>query len=428
MLPFIFAAAMQILKPVLTAILCFIGLFTEAQNNSILSGTIADKQTGEALPFATVSLKKSATGSLSNEKGQFDLLLPAGSEKDSLIISFLGYATQRMALAAVSNPVNIKLEKSGVPLAEAVIRSLTPEQYLLLAIRSIKDNYANQPFQTLGYYSERAQENKNYLKDEEAIFKTYYPNYVDTARNQHQLLLHRRGETKPLQIYRDKLEKAIKEENKEAAKNGEQTEEMTADDLISNFGGPEAILNADFISSRELFLDSTKFKRFKFSFGAPSAFLGKDLITINFESRRVVEYQWQTGKLFMDPYTFAIVSVDFTAFIDLPALAEPALFALGVGLEDISYQKKYNYYELNGRWYPQNFRLQGSARLIRKHIFKANEVSDFKLEQLFMISEIISDNPQPIEKTKRYTEDKKFEEQLHNDTNLKWEDVNSIKR
>lgn len=419
---------MQLVKTLLFVLFCFSGLLTAAQTGSVLSGTIHDKQTGEALPFATVSLKKSATGSLSNEKGRFELLLPAGSENDSLIISFLGYATQRLAVAAMSNPLTIKLERSGVALAEAVIRSLTPEQYLLLAIRSIKDNYANQPFQTLGYYRERALENKNYLKDEEAVFKSYYPNYVDTARNQHQLLLHRKGETKPLQIYRDKIEKAIKEENKEAAKNGEPTEEMTADDLISNFGGPEAILNADFISSRELFLDSTKFKRFKFSFGAPSSFLGKDLITINFESRRTVEYQWQTGKLFMDPYTFAIVSVDFTSFIDLPALAEPALFALGVGLEEIAYQKKYNYYPLNNRWYPQNFRLEGSARLIRKHIFKANEVSDFKLEQLFMISEIISENPQPVENAKRYTEDKKFEEQLHNDNNLKWEEVNSLKR
>jgi hypothetical protein len=419
---------MQFIKTLLAALFCLTALSSFAQTTTILSGTITDKRTGEALPFATVSLKKSTTGSLSNEKGAFDILLPAGSEKDSLIVSFLGYATQRMALSALGNPVNIKLEKSGVSLAEAVIRSLTPEQYLLLAIRSIKDNYANQPFQTLGYYRERAQENKNYLKDEEAVFKTYYPNYVDTARNQHQLLLHRKGETKPIQIYRDKIDKALKEENKEARKNGEQTEELSADDLISNFGGPEAILNADFISSRELFLDSTKFKRFKFSFGAPSSFLGKELITINFESRKAVEYQWQTGKLFMDPYTFAIVSVDFTAFIELPVLAQPALFALGVGLEDIAYQKKYNYYELNGRWYPQNFRVEGSARLIRKHVFKANEVSDFKLEQLFMISEITSDNPQPVDKAKRYTEDKKFEEQLHNDTNLKWEDVNSIKR
>ena len=419
---------MNLIKLYPAAFLCLISFGCFSQQNNMLSGIITDKRTGEVLPFATVSLKKSATGSLSNEKGEFDILLPANSEKDSLIVSFLGYASQRMALSGIKNPVAIQLEKSGVPLAEAVIRALTPEQYLLMAIRSIKENYANQPFQTLGYYREQAKENKNFLKDEEAVFKTYYPNYCDTAANQHQLMLHHKGETKPLQIFKDKLDKAIEKENKEAKKNGEETEAMDADDLIDNFGGPEAILSSDFISSRELFLDSTKFKRFKFSFGAPSSFLGKDLITINFESRKVMEYQWQTGKLFMDPYTFAIVSVDFTAFIELPMIAQPALFALGVGLEEITYRKKYNYYEMNGRWYPQNFRLEASARIIRKHVFKANEVSDFNLEQLFMISETTIEDATAVEKEKRYTADKKFEEQVFNDTNLKWEDVNSIKR
>ena len=403
-------------------------VFASAQDTQTISGTVSDRQSGKALAFATVSLKNSATGTICNENGIFDLIAGGEIKNDTLVISYMGYNTQKLAVSSLKLPVAVLLEKSSYFLKEVLVRPLLPQDYIRMAIRNISENYPGTPFQTLGYYKEQLKENKDFIRDEEAVFKTYYPNYQASVANQHQMLLHRKGEVKPLKFMKDKIDKAIEKENKKAKKNGEESDPIDPEEIISSFGGPEAILGSDFVNEREYFLDSTKFKNYDFSFGPTSTFLGKEIVVINFESRRRIDYQNQSGKIFIEPISYAIVSVEYSSYLEVPGIADGALFLLGIGIEDPWISSKYNYYEMDGKWYPQNFRADLSIRVIRKHIFKANEVTDFNIQQLFMINKIILDSPSPVEESKRFDAGKKFDGQEFNDDGLKWEDINTIKR
>ncbi len=61
-----------------------------------LSGTVLDGDTGDPMPGATVLVKGTNIGTLANENGQFNLTAP--DEAEILVISYLGYQTQEVAI------------------------------------------------------------------------------------------------------------------------------------------------------------------------------------------------------------------------------------------------------------------------------------------------------------------------------------------
>jgi hypothetical protein len=71
-----------------------------AQSTTI-HGTITDEQTGEALPFAYVSNLSSDQATITDIQGRFSI--NAVSEKDSLLVSIMGY--QQNVLLAKQNMI-----------------------------------------------------------------------------------------------------------------------------------------------------------------------------------------------------------------------------------------------------------------------------------------------------------------------------------
>ena len=58
-----------------------------AQNNSVVSGIVKNRENGEPLPYASVSLKNHPIGTISNENGEFDFYVPLSKQGDTLSIS-----------------------------------------------------------------------------------------------------------------------------------------------------------------------------------------------------------------------------------------------------------------------------------------------------------------------------------------------------
>ena len=73
-------------KGILIVTSLLIGVCANAQNN--VQGTVLD-QNGEALPFATVSVKGTTNGTITDVNGKF--FLTGISETDTLLVSFVGY-------------------------------------------------------------------------------------------------------------------------------------------------------------------------------------------------------------------------------------------------------------------------------------------------------------------------------------------------
>jgi iron complex outermembrane receptor protein len=64
-----------------------VSLLANAQNITV-KGSVADKGTGEPIPYASIQLKGTLTGTSTDANGQFVIDVP---KSGTLIFSFVGY-------------------------------------------------------------------------------------------------------------------------------------------------------------------------------------------------------------------------------------------------------------------------------------------------------------------------------------------------
>jgi len=97
-------------------------LFTLGLNGQSIKGLVLDQE-GNPLSFATIYVKETGSGSISNEQGKYELKLPPGEY--NITFQFLGYATQqiRVVLADETITRDIVLNQQAYLLGAAEIKS-----------------------------------------------------------------------------------------------------------------------------------------------------------------------------------------------------------------------------------------------------------------------------------------------------------------
>ncbi|BAX78947.1 SusC/RagA family TonB-linked outer membrane protein [Labilibaculum antarcticum] len=126
----------------LLAFLClFFAASTIAQEKRI-TGTVYDSSDGTALPGATVVVKGTSIGTTSDIDGVFNINT---SENSTLIVSFIGYVTQEVALSGETS-VKIDLAPDFAELSEVVVVGYGTQKKIELtgAVSSIKSEEMSQ--------------------------------------------------------------------------------------------------------------------------------------------------------------------------------------------------------------------------------------------------------------------------------------------
>ena len=80
-----------------------------------------------------------------------------------------------------------------------------------------------------------------------------------------------------------------------------------------------------------------------------------------------------------------------------------------------------------GRWYPNRILYEISLELTKRYIFAPNEHSRFDVNQVFAVNRLEVEKPVPVEKPKRFNPSKPIGEQVHNDRDLTWDQVNVVR-
>jgi len=398
-----------------------------AQQKRLITGSVIDVATKATLPFVTVSLKKKLIGVVTNEEGKFDLYLPAEILADTLLVNYLGYKHFLMDIAEIKDPITIKLEETVVELEEIVVRPLMPEHYIRMATRRIAENYPKAPFQTDAYYREKILENKNLIKSDEGVFKTFYPSYIDTVKNLHQLMIFRRAENAQGIAFMSRQLKKKKQQDSLKTKDGKESE--SAIDVGKSFGGPAQILKGSDISKKsEDFLDSLEFKNYKYTFAKSSSYNTTELLVIDFVSKGKVNYKRESGRIYLDANSLAIVKIECAGKFVIPAILKPFLFLMSIGVKNPTYVKTSEFQQVNGKWYPKNIQNNIDVILTNNHLFKKDERSLFEIEQFFTVTELKTNDATEVPLEKRYKEETDMDKQVFNDKGLTWEGLNIIKK
>lgn len=152
-------------RPLTLFFLLFFGGLSFSQETVPVSGWVRNAETDEPLPYAQIALAGTTLGTVTNEDGFFRLMVPdveakrrsrdfgtglpdagcrnAGSS-DSLVIMFLGFRTQRVAVDQLKGePGEIRMEPVSLDLREVEIIALTPQEVLRRAFDSIPANYGS---------------------------------------------------------------------------------------------------------------------------------------------------------------------------------------------------------------------------------------------------------------------------------------------
>ena len=380
-------------------LLIFLLLITDyiGQKNNIISGTITDKLTGEPLPFATIGLETHFIGTVSNEQGFFKLIVPDSIKADSIYFNYLGYEPLRLPLRG--SVFKISLAKRTYLLQEVIVRDFSPIDYIKWAVQKIDQNYPSEEFITYAYFKEHIMENNVSVIGNESFFKTHYAFRKDSCITQNQLLLYKST----------------------ADKNHHENDLIQINNL---FGGPELILQAGNIYNLEPFLDSNNFKKFNYFFDESGP---NNLIVINYHSKKAIDHVKLRGKIYIDRNSMAITSIKYTGDFKIPLIYKPILFAAGIGIRNTKLAITKNYHHIKTLWYPDNTQIQINLDAEKKHLFRANEVFNLELNQIFVINRTLINHIKEIEPSLRFDPKKAFPDQVYNTENISWDEVNTLK-
>jgi hypothetical protein len=165
--------------------LVFIGLLLSichpviyCQQPDYIRGKVIDSKTYRPIPFATVRLKNSLVGVISNAEGDFRILNNPGFQSDSLIVSCIGFHRLSLAFSKLklSEMNNLKLVPNIYSLNEVRVtarkKRLSPELIIARALRNIKKNNPAEPFSYVSYYRDYQKDSSNYLNLNEGIIQT----------------------------------------------------------------------------------------------------------------------------------------------------------------------------------------------------------------------------------------------------------------
>jgi len=166
--------------------LFFIGLLIIAFHTSnysqqidFIRGKVIDSQTSQSVPFASVRLKKSQVGVISNADGDFRIPNRSQYLTDSLIISCIGFRRLSMPVSKLKATEINKLLLVGYTynLKEVSItarkKRMDSKLIIARALRNIKKNFPIGPFSFVSYYRDYQKDSSSYLNLNEAIIQAF---------------------------------------------------------------------------------------------------------------------------------------------------------------------------------------------------------------------------------------------------------------
>ncbi len=163
------------------------GLFaTIAFAQTELTGKVADFMTFEPIENASVYIKNTTVGTITNVDGKFSLRVPKENATDTLVISSIGFVSYTMPIADFENGSDIFLEEDIAGLDEVVLvvenRPKTGNDVMLRAIEDLPKNLPEDPYLQKGFLRHKERNKKEYKWLIEAAITLYDSDYAAGAK------------------------------------------------------------------------------------------------------------------------------------------------------------------------------------------------------------------------------------------------------
>ena len=160
---------------ILTTVLLSALLAMRAQ--TVVSGVVTDRQTGEPLPHVSVMAAGSEEHTVTNDDGRFTL--KTASRPSYIQLSHIGYKTRKQQLGdGATENLNIALTSSTVMLSEVFVSATDPMDIVKAAMSRIEQNYSDKSELMRCFYRETARKGSRFISVAEAVTEMYKSSYV----------------------------------------------------------------------------------------------------------------------------------------------------------------------------------------------------------------------------------------------------------
>jgi len=299
-----------------------------AQDYISVGGRVQDASNSRALGFASIHLLNTNISNVSNTDGFFILKFPSSIKADTLMVSYLGYKSKKIALDEFGNkPLNIFLEQSIILLNPITIRPQDALSIMKTAFFRIPDNYSSKPMQMTAFYREMIKKGNSYVSINEAVLDIFKASYTNFKSDQ-------------IGIYK-------------ARGNYDRNR---IDTLLVKFqGGPNSAIDLDLVKDPFLGVEPMLVNQiYEFKFSEPVTLDNRLFYVIEFDEKIREKEIYFRGRIFIDAESFAIGRAEFAMNVENRENANSYFVkkkpsSLRMDVTGANYLV--NFKELNGLWY-----------------------------------------------------------------------------
>ena len=300
-----------------------------------LAGTLIDGINGDPIAYGAVGVLGSTIGTITNQNGDFKLIVPDSLINSTLKLSHVGYQSQELDLPfLLDQHITFTLAPKVIPLQEVIVRIVNPSEVLRNMWLERGRNYSDIPVHITAFYREGIEHKNKNLSLTEAVLEIYKTGY--------------RSEDKSDQVKLLKMRQIIDKHN--------------ADTLFTKMkSGIGSALLLDLIKGDTPgFLDPLKNSSYIYRHADITVLDGKTVNVIAFEQRNSnAEEPLYRGDLYIDAESNALVQANFEIHPDHIRKATDMLIVrkssrLSITADRVAYVVSYK--PINGVYYISHIR------------------------------------------------------------------------
>jgi hypothetical protein len=250
-----------------------------------ISGIIVDEETNEPLSFASIALKNSTRGTITNASGEFGLRISTENLSDTLVASFLGFIRRDIPVKnALGNTYTIRMKREFISIPEIIIKTQVPQEIIYKSLSAITRNYGSSPVMLTGFYREGVLRKQELQVYSEAVLEIYKSSYTSSLLNDQ------------IKVYKSR-----------------KTENSTSKDTLSVKlkAGLSTCLDLDGIKNLFDFVSKDNMANYIYRITDIVSADDKAAYVIDFEPKEDIELPGYRGSIYINTDDYAIVKADF---------------------------------------------------------------------------------------------------------------------
>ena len=305
----------------------------------VLQGSVRDAGTHAPVPYASVALPGTGVGTVTNEEGNFRLVLPAGRPADSVVVSSVGYLPRRLPLlpGMLASSQVLTLTPQQYALQDVAVRGYTAQSLLSAAVRQTNRQLLS-PALVSGYYREFAQTDGQYTKFADALVDYYL-------------------QVNPRHPHKPEIQVRVRESRAGEVPPTDRTASLRA---VPSPISIDLALSWYSLTADNHFLDSLSFSRYTYAIQAPASGSNAPFYLISFAPATHDKNYLDRGTVRVNSQTLTIEAIDSELPAELLPYA-PSINLLVIKVKLVTAIAHYEFRTLNGQLYPALARLQAGV-------------------------------------------------------------------